>query len=72
MPAGLSATLAHGGWGGGRIRDALNNSDQDLYYRAGPLSALRSVIVIPLIEQSVNDMDYDFDVPLAHRADTRS
>ena len=50
MPAGLSATLDQDGWGGGRIRDALNSSDQDRYYRAGPLSALLSVFVIPLIE----------------------
>jgi hypothetical protein len=53
MPAGLSTTLDQGGWGGGRIRDALNASDQAVYYRAGPLSSLLSVIVIPLIEQLV-------------------
>ena len=51
MPAGLSATLDQGGYGGGRIRDVLNASDQERYYRAGPLSALLSVFVIPAIEE---------------------
>jgi hypothetical protein len=51
MPAGLSATLDQGGWGGGRIRDALDPSEQDTYYRAGPLSSLFSILVIPLIEE---------------------
>ena len=53
MPVGLSTTLDQSGWGGGRIRDALNSSDQAVYYRAGPLSSLLSVIVIPLIEQLI-------------------
>jgi hypothetical protein len=51
MPAGLSATLSQGGWGGGRIRDVLNSSDQDRYYRAGPLATLLSAIVIGFIER---------------------
>jgi hypothetical protein len=93
MPPGLSATLNQGGYGGGRIRDVLNPDDQMRYYRAGPLSGLLAILVIPLIEdlagvplsdqiyaqagpsafpwggagaefRPVNDMDYDFDVPL--------
>ena len=51
MPQGLSTTLAQGGYGGGRIRDVLNAADQARYYRAGPLSALLSLLVIPAIEQ---------------------
>ena len=52
MPAGLSATLDQGGYGGGRIRDVLNSDDQARYYRAGPLSPLLSLFVIPLIRDS--------------------
>jgi hypothetical protein len=37
FPSGLSQILGQGGLGGGRIQDALNASDQALYYRAGPL-----------------------------------
>src|ERR1041385_7415917 len=93
MPVGLSTTLDQGGYGGGRIRDVLSATDQARYYRAGPLSALLSLLVIPIVEQlagasltgqifpyagptafpwgnqspeqhAINDMDYDFDVPL--------
>jgi hypothetical protein len=93
MPVGLSTTLNQGGYGGGRIRDVLNASEQERYYRAGPLSPLLSLLVIPLIERlagasltaqifpdagptafpwgdpspeehAINDMDYDFEVPL--------
>src|SRR6266542_1437156 len=51
MPIGLSTTLGQGGYGGGRIRDVLSAADQARYYRAGPLSALLSFLVIPLIER---------------------
>jgi hypothetical protein len=51
MPMGLSTTLNQGGYGGGRIRDVLNASDQDRYYRAGPLSPLLGLLVIPIVEQ---------------------
>ncbi len=93
FPSGLSLTLDQSGFGGGRIRDALNASDQALYYDAGPLppalvpvvgfiafqltgQALLGPILpaagptafpwgTPAAEfQPVNDMDYDFDVPL--------
>ena len=51
MPAGLSGVLDQGGLGGGRIRDVLNAADQERYYRAGPLSPLLNLLVVPIIEQ---------------------
>jgi hypothetical protein len=93
MPAGMSDILNQAGYGGGRIKDALSTSDQDLYYRPGPLSSLLSILVggilkaltgesftLPVFgdagpsafpwgkpgaeEHPINDMDYDFDIPL--------
>jgi hypothetical protein len=92
-PPGLSAVLDQGGYGGGRIRDALSPSAQDVYYRPGPLAPLLVPVVNALLqavagisitvpvfgdagptafpwggpgseERPINDMNYDFDVPL--------
>jgi hypothetical protein len=51
MPPGLSALLDQGGYGGGRIRDVLQPSEQDRYYRAGPLATLLYPLVTTLIKQ---------------------
>ncbi len=93
VPLGLSTVLDQGGYGGGRVQDALSSSDQTRYYQAGPLAPslvrIAAGIVFLLTGQSltgpifpaagpsafpfgalapeahaVNDMDYDFDVPL--------
>jgi uncharacterized protein (TIGR03437 family) len=39
VPPGLSELLDQEGWGGGRIEDALDTADQQVYYRAGPAPA---------------------------------
>lgn len=49
MPPGLSAVLDQGGYGGGRIRDVLSPSDQDKYYRPGPVSTF----LFPLLQAAL-------------------
>ena len=50
-PPGLSAVLNQGGHGGGRIRDVLSASDQDRYYRAGPVTTLLYPLLVLVIKQ---------------------
>ena len=50
-PSGMEAALSQGGRGGGRIRDVLGANDQQVYYRAGPLSTFEFPLVNLLVQQ---------------------
>jgi hypothetical protein len=50
-PAGLSALLGQGGYGGGRTRDVLSAEAQKTYYQAGPLPGLLVPLVSALVMQ---------------------
>jgi len=50
-PPGLSGELDQQGYGGGRIRDALDQADQQLYYQAGPAPTSVAVAANLLAEQ---------------------
>ncbi|HLY18663.1 MAG TPA: hypothetical protein VKR61_15630, partial [Bryobacteraceae bacterium] len=52
-PPGLSDELDQNGYGGGRIQDALDASDQQVYYQAGPASALVAALANTLAEKMV-------------------
>jgi uncharacterized protein (TIGR03437 family) len=51
-PSGMDALLNQGGRGGGRIRDVLSASDQQTYYRPGPLALLEA----PILDLLVNEL----------------
>jgi hypothetical protein len=51
MAPGLSTVLDQNGYGGGRIRDALQPAEQTTYYRPGPLASFLYPLVIELVRQ---------------------
>jgi hypothetical protein len=61
---GLSAALNNGGSGGGRIRDVMTSSIAAAYYGPVGLALVGGDTARAPEFMPVNDMNYDFDVPL--------
>ncbi|HWC95836.1 MAG TPA: hypothetical protein VG456_03785, partial [Candidatus Sulfopaludibacter sp.] len=68
-PSGMDDLLGQGGYGGGRLRDVLNASDQSVYYRPGPLgfpdATALEVLVLTLVGETLSSTPYPSAGPSA-------